>query len=60
MFVFTSKNFNTFSFINEMTKIVNEANMDETEEYLNIKETTNQVNINRRLSCIDRANKIPK
>ena len=50
MFVFTSKNFNTFSFINEMTKIVNEANMDETEEYLNIKETTIQVNINRKLS----------
>ena len=39
---------------------VNDANIEETDEYLNIRETTSQVNINRRPDSIDRASKIPR
>ena len=48
-------NFNT-----EITKTVNEANIEDREEYLKIKETITHVKINKRLSVIEKANKIPK
>ena len=39
---------------------VKEENIDDTDEYLNIKKTTNHVTINKILSCIDIANSTPK
>jgi hypothetical protein len=43
-----------------MANTVRVANSDDIEEYLNIKEVTNHVKINKKLSCNDIANKIPK
>ena len=34
--------------------------IEDNDEYLNIKETTAQVKINKRDNCKDKANKIPK
>ena len=51
---------NAVSLINDTTKTVNDENMDETEEYLNINETTSHVKINNKLNCKDKANNIPK
>ena len=51
---------NVISLIDDTTKTVNDENMDETEEYLNIKETTTHVKINNKLNCKDNANNIPK
>ena len=48
------------SFIKATTKTVIAANIDETEEYLNINETTIQVKINNKLNSYDKAIKIPK
>ena len=42
--------FNAVSLIKVTTKTVNDAKIEETEEYLNIKETTNQVKINKKLN----------
>ena len=42
------------------TNTVRDANIDDSDEYLNIKETTNQVKINNILNCKDRAKRIPK
>ena len=42
------------------TNTVSAANIDDKDEYLNIKETTNQVNINNKLIWIDNAISIPK
>ena len=42
--------FKTVSLIKVTTKTVNDANIEESEEYLNIKETTNQVKINKKLN----------
>ena len=42
------------------TKTVNEPNIEETEEYLNIIETINQVNMNKNESWNDSAVIIPK
>jgi len=43
-----------------MTNTVNEANIEDKEEYLNIRDIANHVNINNKLSCKDNANKTPK
>ena len=48
------------SFIKATTKTVIAANIDETEEYLNINVTTIQVKINNKLNSYDKAIKIPK
>ena len=42
------------------TKTVNDANIDDKDEYLNIKEIIIQVKINNRLKWNDKAIKIPK
>ncbi len=42
--------FNTVFFIRLTTKTVNEANIDDNEEYLNISYTTNHVKINNKLN----------
>ena len=41
------------------TKTVKEANNEDTEEYLNISDITNQVNANRKNNCNDKAPSIP-
>ena len=41
------------------TKTVKVANIEETEEYLNISDITNQVNANRKNNCNDKAASIP-
>ena len=48
--VITLNKGNAVSLINETTKTVNDENMDETEEYLNIKEIKIQVKINKKLN----------
>ena len=40
-------------------KTVNEANIDDTEEYLNISDITNQVKANKKNNCDERAASIP-
>ena len=40
--------------------MVNEANIEDTDEYLNIRVTTSHVNINKKPNWIDRASRIPK
>ena len=50
----------TVSLTNVITKTVNEANNDDTEEYLNINETISQVKINKMANWSDNANNIPK
>ena len=49
-----------FSLKKVTTKTVNEENIEASEEYLNIKNTVNQVKINKAPKPNDRANKIPK
>ena len=49
-----------FSLNRVIINTVNEENIDDKEEYLNIKETTTQVKINRRLSPYENAIKIPR
>ncbi len=49
-----------FSLNKVIINTVNEENIDDKEEYLNIKETTTQVKINRRLSPYENAIKIPR
>ena len=44
----------------DTTNTVKDANIEDREEYLNIRETVNQVNINKKLNWIDKANKIPR
>ncbi len=47
--------------LNELiTRTVNEANIDDSDEYLNIKAVTNQTKMNRINNCVDRAPNIPK
>ena len=48
------------SLIKDTIRTVSEENIDDNDEYLNIKDTTTQVKINKKLSCNDRANKIPR
>ena len=40
--------FSAVLLIKVTTKTVNDANIDDTEEYLNINETANQVNVNKK------------
>ena len=51
---------NAVSLIDDTTKTVIEENIEDTEEYLNIKDTADHVKINKKLNWIDKANKIPK
>ena len=48
------------SLITVTTKTVKEENIDDTDEYLNIRDTTSQVKINNKLNWIDSANKMPR
>ena len=41
-------------------KTVKDPNIEDKEEYLNIRETTNQVKINKKLNWRDKANNIPR
>ena len=50
----------TFSFIKDIMNTVIEAKIEDKEEYLNIKATVIQDNINSNVKLYDRANKIPK
>ena len=47
------------SFMKFTTKTVKEANIEDTDEYLNIRVITNQVNANKKNSCNDKAASIP-
>ena len=47
------------SFMKFTTKTVKDANIEDTEEYLNISDTTNQVNPNNKNNCNDKAASIP-
>ena len=49
-----------FSLNKVITNTVKEENIDDKEEYLNIKETTIHVKINKTLNPYDKANKIPR
>ena len=51
---------NTVSLIIFTTNTVNDANIEDTEEYLNIKATTIHVIIKRKLNCKDKAVIIPR
>ena len=51
---------NASSFNNVTTKTVKLENIDDNEEYLNISDTTTQVNIKSKASWIDKANKTPR
>ena len=50
----------TFSFIKDITNTVIEAKIEDKDEYLNIKATVIQDNINNKVKLYDKANKIPK
>ena len=52
--------FKAVSLIKLITKTVNDANIEDKEEYLNIRETTNQVKINKKLNWKDNANNMPR
>ena len=52
--------FTAFSLKKVITKTVKEENIDDKEEYLNIRETTTHVKINKTLNPYDKANKIPR
>ena len=60
IFKLGSIDFKAVSLINTITSTVIVANIEESEEYLKIKETISQVNINKKLNPYDKANKIPK
>ena len=47
------------SFTKFTTKTVKDANIEDTEEYLNISDMTNQVNANKKNNCNDKAASIP-
>ena len=49
-----------FSLNKVTTNTAKEENIDDKEEYLNIRETANQVKINKALKPYDKANKIPR
>ena len=55
-----SKDFNAVSLINETIKTVKLENIDDTDEYLKISETTTQVKIKSKLNWIDKANSTPR
>ena len=49
-----------FSLNKVTTSTVKEENIDDKEEYLNIRETTTHVKINKKLNPYDKANNIPR
>ena len=49
-----------FSLNKVTTSTVKEENIDDKEEYLNIRETTTHVKINKTLNSYDKAIKIPR
>ena len=49
-FIFGFIDSNALFLITVTIKTVREENIDDTDEYLNIRDTTNQVNINNKLS----------
>ena len=57
---FGSIDIKTFSLKKVTTKTVKEENIDDNEEYLKIRDTTNHVKINKKLNWIDKANNIPR
>ena len=59
-FIFVLTDFKTVSLMKLTTKTVKAPNIDDKEEYLNIKDTTNHVKINKRLNGSDMANNIPR
>ena len=48
------------SFSTETTATVREENIDDSDEYLNIRDTTTHVKINSKLKLNDKANKTPR
>ena len=48
--IFALIDFKAVSFIKVITKTVNDPNIEDNEEYLNIRETTIQVKINKKLN----------
>ncbi len=52
--------FTAFSLKKVTTKTVKEENMDDSEEYLKIKNTTTHVNINKNPKLMDSASNIPR
>ena len=58
--IFSLIDFKAVSLIKVITKTVNDPNIEDNDEYLNIRETTVQVKINKKLNCIDKANNIPR
>ena len=57
---FGSIDIKTFSLKKVTTKTVKEENIDDKEEYLNIRDTTNQEKINNKANWSDKANKTPR
>ena len=49
-----------FSLNKVTTNTVKEENIEDKEEYLNIRETTTHVKINKTLNPYDKANKMPR
>ena len=58
--IFSLIDFKAVSLMKVTTKTVNDPNIEDSEEYLNIRDTTNQVKINKKLNCNDKANNIPR
>ena len=52
--------FKAVSLTKDTIKTVNDPNIEDKEEYLNIRETTNQEKINKKLNWSDKANNIPR
>ena len=50
----------TFSLNKFTISTVREENIDDKEEYLNIRETVTRVKINKKLNPYDKANRIPR
>tara|TARA_Y100001960_G_scaffold232853_1_gene244689 strand:+ start:327 stop:533 length:207 start_codon:yes stop_codon:yes gene_type:complete len=50
IFIFSLIDFKAVSLIRVITKTVNDPNIEDKEEYLNIRETTNHVKINKKLN----------
>ena len=52
--------FKAVSLTKDTIKTVNDPNIEDKEEYLKIRETTNQEKINKKLNWSDKANNIPR
>ena len=58
--IFALIDFKAVSLIKLTTKTVNDPNIDDKEEYLKIRDTTNHVKINKKLNWRDNANNMPR